>query len=91
MLDYKQMAAVLATKLTTEEFARLVELLDSDANGDLLEETNAIEYTRHPETYGPLCACRHPEGEHSAVPGETFCYCQPCGCPKFTPRSDVVP
>ena len=52
MLSYKQMAAVLAKKLTDAEFARLVDLLDGDAEGNLLEEANAVNYKRHPETYG---------------------------------------
>lgn len=86
MLNYKQMAAVLAEKLSDKEFARLVDLLDSDVNGDLLEEANAINYERHPETYGVICACRHPETEHSRVPGECFCYCSPCECREFKIR-----
>lgn len=38
-----------------------------------------------------LCVCGHPEGEHSAVEGDRFCYVAPCDCQKFQPADEDLP
>jgi hypothetical protein len=50
-LGYKQMAAVLDAKLTDEEFVRLSELLEGDAEYQLDEEIDALLVKTHPEVF----------------------------------------
>ena len=49
-MDYKEMATLLAAKLTDEEFSRLSEGLDMD-HGDLAFFVAEIDCQRHPELY----------------------------------------
>jgi hypothetical protein len=50
-LSVKEMAALIRSKLTLDEFQRFQEILDGDADGDLWEEVSLILKSERPELF----------------------------------------